>query len=209
MKYLLIGLLAIGLTGCSKDSTTATVKGEKGDPGQTSVGDRGSDGASCTTERLSSGVKIKCGDSETVLNDGAVGPAGLSVVGPSGAVGATGQTGASGKNGSSFLSSGTGPTQETGENGDTFLNLTTLNIYKKENNQWVYYNNIKGTSGLNGTSCSDVSDESNDYDDNGEEKVKVCLKDSKTNKKKTVKLSKRAAEKQIERNRENRTGECD
>ena len=72
---------------------------------------------------------------------GAVGPQG-----PQGEKGETGATGAPGKDGTAWLTGSDVPTAQTGKYGDFYINLTTGELYLKENEGWSNIGNIRGST---------------------------------------------------------------
>jgi hypothetical protein len=167
MKYLLIALF-IGLTACT-ETKTATVVGKNGADGQNIVGERGAQGlagTSCSTEQLSNGVKIKCGETESILlngSSGSSGSSGQSIVGPAG------QPGASGKN--AVIKQYSATTAQCANGGivlDTFTDMNSNNTY--ESNVDTNYQRTVLCNQI--SSCEDKKESNNEHEneDNKDDK---------------------------------------
>ena len=82
---------------------------------------------------------------------GSAGAAGID--GNDGLPGEKGETGEKGNDGSSFRTGNGEPSSSLGSDGDSYLDLSTYDIYVKENGEWKKNGNIKGEDGTTYYKC--------------------------------------------------------
>jgi hypothetical protein len=177
MKTVMV-LSVMFLVACTdnKQATVTAKDGINGKDGQSIVGERGAQGlagTSCSTEQLSNGVKIKCGETESILLNGAAGAAGSpgqSIVGP------MGQPGASGKN--AVIKQYSATTAQCANGGivlDTFTDMNSNNTY--ESNVDTNYQRTVLCNQV--SSCEDKKESDNEHED--EDKKDDKSEDEKEN----------------------------
>lgn len=98
---------------------------------------------------------VSCSSEPTVIN-GVDGKDGTD--GKDGADGKDGTDGVDGEDGSSFLTGEGEPSSTLGNDGDTYLDLSTYDLYTKENGVWTKKGNIKGSDGEDGADGKDGKD---------------------------------------------------
>ncbi|MDD6469166.1 MAG: InlB B-repeat-containing protein [Bacilli bacterium] len=155
----------------SKFTVTNGADGEKGETGATGAqgiqGQPGQDGHTPVITIGANGHWFIDGVDSNVSAEGAKGetgpqgPAGdkgdtgaTGPQGPAGEKGDTGEQGEPGTPGSSFLSGLTNPSDSEGRDGDTYLNITTGDIFKKNDGFWEKMGNMKGGDSTSSTFLS-------------------------------------------------------